>query len=763
MKKLAFFLLFFAPALLLRAQCFEQLPSPASTSWSLMAFSPTGQGWLAGNSQPVWHTTNNGVTWGPQDPRTQVRLNAIDAVDGEHAWLVGDRGVIRHTDNGGASWRQQFSPLGGDWHAVAFANTQLGLVAGECGGLMRSANGGATWEWANANTTNSIHALAWTDSQVAIAAGANGLLRRSTDGGLSWSAVAGTGNGDHRVLAANGAEVWVSGEGGTYYSADAGQTWSFATNLNFKSLEAPRDGHAIGCTDAGTLHYTENVMDWTTVSAFNGTATVVDFVSPAQGYVGGSDGQIWRVTWLGAISVDVQPANCVGNTAVLVGSIVDDDATYTWTLPGGEEVAGTTIVVVPTGEAEYLYTVELGNCQEQRAVLLSPSPLPEVSIGGITSLCEGESTLLSANTTAANYEWSTGASSPQLSVSEAGVYSLTATNTFGCQAADTVVVEALPIDTATAQFTVCEGESVEVFGQTFSAVNPTGYALSPNGASNGCDSVVFVTLDISPSDTLRLDTLVCETDLPFQYEGTEVDGGGLYTIEQGNSSGCSDWLLLDVEVEAQPVSEISAAICEGETYVWNGMELSQPGGYELLILLNEGCDSLARLDLTVYPTPEVVVLDSLPDDGSGNGQIVAGANNGTPPFTFSWSNGSNDAVNDNLSAGEYGLTVTDANGCTDSLTIELPRVTSTRTSHSTLQVNVWPNPTPGHFTVELPTAYLARSARLELYSSSGRKVNSWNVGPGHNQIATSQPAGLYWLRLVDEKAVRARRKLIISK
>lgn len=763
MKKLALFILFFAPVLLLRAQCFEQLPSPASTPWLLMDFSPTGQGWLASNSQPIWHTTNNGATWTSQDPRTQVRLNAIDAVDGEHAWLVGDRGVIRHTDNGGATWRQQFSPLGSDWHALAFANTQLGLVAGECGGLMRSANGGTTWEWANANTTNSIYALVWTDSQVAIAAGANGLLRRSTDGGLSWSAVGGTGSGNHRVLAANGTEVWVSGEGGTYYSADAGQSWSFASNLNFKSLAAVRQGHAIGCVEDGTLHYTENAVDWTAVASFDGSAAAVDFISPARGYVAGADGRVWRITWFGAIDINVQPAECVGNTAVLAGSTVDNDAAYTWTLPGGEEITGTTIAVVPTGEAEYIYTVELGNCQEQRAVLLSPSPLPEVSIGGVTSLCAGESTLLSANTTAANYEWSTGASSPQLAVSEAGVYSLTATNAAGCQAADTVVVEALPIDTATAQFTVCEGESVEIFGQTFSSANPTGYALLPNGASNGCDSVVFVALDVILSDTLRLDTLVCETDLPFQYEGTEVDGGGLYTIEQGTSGGCSDWLLLDVEVEVQPVSEISAAICEGETYPWNGMELSQPGSYELLILLNEGCDSLARLDLTVYPAPEVVILDSLPDDGSGNGQIVAGVNNGTPPFTFSWSNGSNEAVNDNLSAGEYRLTVTDANGCTDSLTIELPRVTSTRKVRSTLQVNVWPNPTPGHFTVELPTTYLAQSARLELYSSNGKKVGNWNIRPGYNQITTSQPAGLYWLRLVDEKAVRARRKLVISK
>ncbi|MCC6463342.1 MAG: SprB repeat-containing protein [Saprospiraceae bacterium] len=49
--------------------------------------------------------------------------------------------------------------------------------------------------------------------------------------------------------------------------------------------------------------------------------------------------------------------------------------------------------------------------------------------------------------------------------------------------------------------------------------------------------------------------------------------------------------------------------------------------------------------------------------GESDGALSAGATGGTGPFTFNWSDGTPTAYNDGLSAGVYGLTVTDANGC----------------------------------------------------------------------------------------------------
>ncbi|MEZ4919308.1 MAG: SprB repeat-containing protein [Saprospiraceae bacterium] len=49
--------------------------------------------------------------------------------------------------------------------------------------------------------------------------------------------------------------------------------------------------------------------------------------------------------------------------------------------------------------------------------------------------------------------------------------------------------------------------------------------------------------------------------------------------------------------------------------------------------------------------------------GDANGSIDLSVNGGTAPYTYTWSNGSTTEDLNNLSAGTYCVTVSDANGC----------------------------------------------------------------------------------------------------
>jgi len=53
--------------------------------------------------------------------------------------------------------------------------------------------------------------------------------------------------------------------------------------------------------------------------------------------------------------------------------------------------------------------------------------------------------------------------------------------------------------------------------------------------------------------------------------------------------------------------------------------------------------------------------------GSTDGALIVDAYYGTPPYTYSWSNGVTTPYNFDLAAGEYSVTVTDALGCSNEL------------------------------------------------------------------------------------------------
>ena len=62
-----------------------------------------------------------------------------------------------------------------------------------------------------------------------------------------------------------------------------------------------------------------------------------------------------------------------------------------------------------------------------------------------------------------------------------------------------------------------------------------------------------------------------------------------------------------------------------------------------------------------------------PNFGIDNGSIEIGISGGTDPYQIAWSNGEmNKTKIEGLSAGEYGVIITDENDCTASSTIILP-------------------------------------------------------------------------------------------
>ncbi|MCO6480757.1 MAG: hypothetical protein J5I94_29215, partial [Phaeodactylibacter sp.] len=129
----------------------------------------------------------------------------------------------------------------------------------------------------------------------------------------------------------------------------------------------------------------------------------------------------------------------------------------------------------------------------------------------------------------------------------------------------------------------------------------------------------------------------------------------------------------------------------GFTYSWNGSAgtAEDPtgltaGAYTVTVTDSEGCTALETVVINEPPAIELAVASAtaVSCHGASDGSIAITAGGGTGALSYAWDNGVG-AVEDptGLAAGDYTLTVTDANGCTleETITIgEPPAITITQ-------------------------------------------------------------------------------------
>ncbi|MDO8367793.1 MAG: T9SS type A sorting domain-containing protein, partial [Saprospiraceae bacterium] len=161
----------------------------------------------------------------------------------------------------------------------------------------------------------------------------------------------------------------------------------------------------------------------------------------------------------------------------------------------------------------------------------------------------------------------------------------------------------------------------------------------------------------------------------------------------------------------------------------------------------------SAMDLTAELTPTT--------PGLSDGTATVNVGIGNPPYQYEWSDNSTEQTAIGLAAGAYTVTVTDAHGCSDVLSINLGS-SSTEDLDGFASISLFPNPTSGFATLH---ATFSRSvdAQIEILNPLGQRV--WYISPGAtDQLSQSFdlgpfPAGLYLVRVSAEgKAIT--RKLI---
>lgn len=257
--------------------------------------------------------------------------------------------------------------------------------------------------------------------------------------------------------------------------------------------------------------------------------------------------------------------------------------------------------------------------------------------------------------------WSTNATTAILHNVAAATYTVVATDTEGCTASASVVVNSN-------NTTFSPGLTTT----NSSCVNATGTAtIAPSG---GTSPYHYVWSNTDTSATIS-------NLSPGSYDVTITDANGCSTSAAaavGTATGpTATDSVANVLCFGGSTGSVTVTVSGGTgnlTYAWNNSDENasisglEAGNYTLTITDANNCSF--TLSATVsQPSAALTLADStisVPCYGDTSGAVYLQVSGGTPGYSFSWNNSATTQNLTGLGAGSYSVTVTDANNCTTS-------------------------------------------------------------------------------------------------
>jgi|GEM_PF-3778926 len=304
--------------------------------------------------------------------------------------------------------------------------------------------------------------------------------------------------------------------------------------------------------------------------------------------------------------------------------------TYRWSN------GGTSVKLEGVIAGEYTVTIaDSRGCDLIYSVNIPGEPWPGRLIQGSSTICTGSGIRLSGPTGDFTYAWSTGATNASVWVEQPGTYQLTVTNADGCNISDELTVNSST--TLSPQIigstTFCEGDTVELHvgeyetyswstGTTEASISIAAEGWYMVSVSNGADcsgvDSLFVEMKEQSRAQILGNTVLCEGQnqvlsvseelSTYRWNTGEIEqeiqisDPGMYSVTFTDDFDCQGEDRLEVSEAFNAIRQISQSICVGDSLLWNGEVLSDPGQYQYTFfgMAGNGCDSIEILQLQVH-------------------------------------------------------------------------------------------------------------------------------------------------------------------
>lgn len=216
-------------------------------------------------------------------------------------------------------------------------------------------------------------------------------------------------------------------------------------------------------------------------------------------------------------------------------------------------------------------------------------------------------------------------------------------------------------------------------------------------------------------------------------------------------------ILTDVSCFGYEDGAIAVTITGGNapfTFLWNTgattASLTGLSGGQYLVTVTDsvGCEQVGSYTID-EPTAVTYSLSgqNITCPGGADGSITSQVAGGSPPFSYVWNTGATSPNLSELESGIYSLTLTDANGCVFTTSIELTE----------------PEPLAVAATTTPATCHDSEDAAISLSVSgaNGGFQYAWSDGSNSAQVA-NLPAGTYTVTLTDQEDCSFTRSYTLS-
>lgn len=196
-----------------------------------------------------------------------------------------------------------------------------------------------------------------------------------------------------------------------------------------------------------------------------------------------------------------------------------------------------------------------------------------------------------------------------------------------------------------------------------------------------------------------------------QNVGNNGNDFGIDDIEFRAICNLNDSIVVIVDSVDVNLGNATDVLCKGDTtgsittivnggnynYLWNTGDTTTNlvnigAGMYSLTVSNVGGICQDTLNVTVTEPDSVLVLNLTSSidvicNGDSTGKALVNALGGTAPYSYNWSNTSNTATITGLPAGTYVVTLTDANTCTEVLSVVIGEPTALAATYNTTNVS----------------------------------------------------------------------------